>query len=154
MIRFVIALFVAVLLSGPALAEDSATRDEVVAMCKEAAALVLNDREAGIREIGDKDGRFVWKDTYVFLMDFEGHVLAHPMHPELVGKGSLLGETDMDPKNPKPLFAEFVEVARKNGEGWVWYMWTKPGEQVPSKKFTFISRVGRTDMFVGAGIYK
>lgn len=142
------------LLGGHALAEESATRDEVVAMCKAAAQMVLENKEAAILEIGNKEGKFVWKNTYVFLMDIQGRMLAHPIIPQLTEKGSLLAVTDKDRKNPKLLFVEFIEVATKNGEGWVWYMWPKPGEKEASKKFTFIHRVGRTDMFVGAGIYK
>ena len=154
--RFTIFLLVlmSVLAAGSVLAEESATREEVVAMCKKAAQAVLENKEEAIKEIGDKNGPFVWKNTYVFLMNIEGHMLAHPMIPQLTEKGSLLDVTDKNKENPKLLFREFVDVASKNGEGWVWYMWPKPMEKTPSKKFTFIYRVGFTDMFVGAGIYK
>jgi len=150
----VLLVLISSLVSTVALAEESATRDEVVAMCQAAAQAVLEDKDAAIKEIGDKNGKFVWKNTYVFLMDIQGNMLAHPMIPQLTEKGSLLGVTDKNKKNPKLLFVEFVDVATKNGEGWVWYMWPKPMQKEPSKKFTFIYRVGHTDMFVGAGIYK
>ena len=52
------------------------------------------------------------------------------------------------------IFVEFVDIAQKNGEGWIWYMWTKPNSREVADKFTFIQRVGFTDMLVGAGIYK
>lgn len=143
-------------LATPSRAEESATRDEVVEKCKEAAAMLLEDRDAGIAEIAKRDGKFVWKDTYVFLMNLDGHMLAHPIIPQLTEKGSLLKVTDKNKKNPKLIFIDFVEVAKNNGEGWVGYMWPKPGkaDQDPSDKFTFIYRVGQTDMLVGAGIYK
>ncbi len=41
---------------------------------------------AAIAEINKKDGKFVWADTYVFLMDLDGKMLAHPMSPALIGK--------------------------------------------------------------------
>ncbi len=144
------------LLSLPlaAAAEEGANREEVKSKTKEAAALAGKDKQAAIEKIGDKQGPFVWKDTYVFLMDLEGNMLAHPMKPELTEKGSLLGVPDKNKENPKMLFAEFVEVARDQEEGWVSYMWPKPGEEKPSEKVTYIYRVPGTDMFTAAGVYK
>ena len=49
----------------------SATKDKCVAKCHEAAKMLQKDRDRAIVEIGKKDGKFVWKDTYVFLMDFK-----------------------------------------------------------------------------------
>jgi len=154
-----LATLLLVLLSGftltaAAFAEERATRDECVAMCKAAAKLLLENKAAGIAEIANPKGKFVWKDSYVFLMDMDGKMLAHPFMPELTRKGSLLKLTDENRTHPKLLFVEFVYVAKKNGEGWVDYKWPKPGKKIPSNKFTFIYRVGYTDMFVGAGTYK
>ena len=134
-------------------AEEETTRAEVIDMCKAAAEMVLQDKEAAIAEIGNKQGKFVWKDTYVFLMNMEGHMLAHPMIPQLTEKGSLLEVTDKNREKPKYIFKEFVEIAQKNGAGWLWYMWPKPNSREPVDKFTYIMRVGYSDMFVGAGIY-
>jgi cytochrome c len=58
------------------------------------------------------------------------------------------------PHEPKLLFKEFVEVAKSKGEGWVDYMWPKPGEKAPSKKLSYIYRVPGKDVFVGAGVYE
>ena len=135
-------------------AEEDATRDEVVAMCKAAAEMLLQDKEAGIAEIANKEGKFVWKNTYVFLMNMDGHMLAHPMIPQLTEKGSLLDVSDKNTEKPKMIFVEFVDIAKKNGSGWLWYKWPKPNERTPEDKFTYIQRVGFTDLFVGAGIYK
>ena len=56
-------------LVGPTWA-DSATPDEVVSKCQEAAKFIRdNGIDAAIKNIGDKNGPFVWKDTYVFLMN-------------------------------------------------------------------------------------
>lgn len=132
---------------------DSATRDECVAKSKEAAKMI-NEKglDAAIKEINDKGGKFVWKDTYVFLMDLDGAMLAHPMSPALVGKNML--ETTDKGETGKFLFKEFVAVAKDKGEGWVDYMWPKPGEQTPSKKISYIYRVPGKDLLVGAGIYE
>lgn len=149
-----VLLLQACLLPFAALAEDDATRAEIIEMCKKAEELLLTNKEAGIAEILNPEGQFVWKNTYVFLMDFEGNMLAHPMIPQLMEKGSLLHVSDKNPDNPKMIFVDFVEIAKNNGEGWLWYMWPKPNSREPIDKFTYIRRVGFTDMFVGAGIYK
>ena len=148
-----LVLLAATLLATSVFAEEPATRSEVIAKCKDAAAMVLEDKEAAIAEIGNPEGRFVWKDTYVFLMDFDGNMLAHPMIPQLTEKGSLLSVTDKNKDKPKLIFVEFVDIAKRNGEGWLWYMWPKPNSREPVDKFTYIRRVGFTDMFVGAGLY-
>jgi cytochrome c len=147
-------LFLGLTLSGAAHAEERATRDECVAMCKAAAKMLLENKAAAIKEIANPKGKFVWKDSYVFLMDMDGKMLAHPFKPELTRKGSLFKMTDENRTHPSKIFVEFVEVAKKNGEGWVGYKWPKPGKKIPSEKFTFIYRVGYTDMLVGAGLYK
>ncbi|MDT8445106.1 MAG: hypothetical protein RQ722_12490, partial [Desulfuromonadales bacterium] len=52
------------LLPVVALAEEDATRPEIIEMCKKAEALLLANKEAGIAEIAKQDGQFVWKNTY------------------------------------------------------------------------------------------
>ncbi len=137
-----------------AFAEGAATKDEVVVKCKEAADMVKKDKAAGIAEIAKKDGMFVWKDTYVFIMDFNGKMLAHPMSPGLIEKETMFGVPDKNAAAPKMIFDEFVKVAKEKGEGWVEYMWPKPGEEAPSVKDTYVFKVPGADMLVGAGIYK
>ena len=131
---------------------EGATKEEVVAKCEAAANLV---KEKGVepasQAIGDKEGPYVWKDTYVFLMDLDGKMIAHPIKPELTERDTLVEVKDTD---GKPLFVEFIEVAGKKGTGWVDYMWPKPGEENPVAKSTYIYRVEGTPFFVGAGIYK
>lgn len=138
---------------SPALAE-TATRDECIAQCKAVAAMLETDPEAAVKEIANMTGPFVWKDSYVFLMDLNGKMLAHPMNPALTEKESLLDVTDKNQEKPKMLFAEFIKLAKTKDQGWVDYMWPKPGEEKASLKDTYIYRVPGTDLFVAAGIYK
>ena len=145
-ILFIITCFAAIAWA------ESATQDEVIAKCEAAAKLVQEKGlDAAIQTIGDKTGPFVWKDTYVFLMDLDGKMLAHPIKPQLTEKDSLLQVKDTD---GKPLFVEFVKVAGAQGNGWVDYMWPKPGQDAPAAKSSYILRVSGTPYLVGAGIYK
>ncbi len=151
---FLVVLLQIFLLPVMVLAEEDATRPEIIEMCKKAEELLLTNKDAGIAEIARADGQFVWKNTYVFLMDFDGNMLAHPTIPQLMEKGPLLDLLDKNKENPKKIIVEFIEIAKTNGDGWIWYMWPKPNSREPVDKFTYIHRVGFTDMFVGAGIYK
>jgi len=138
-------------LVGPTWAE-SANQEEVIAKCQEAAKFIRdNGIDAGVKSIGDKSGPFVWKDTYVFLMNMDGKMLAHPVKPELTQKDTVIEVKDTA---GKPLFLEFVEVANSKGKGWVDYMWPKPGQDQPAAKTSYIYRVPGTQYIVGAGIYK
>jgi len=89
----VLGIAVSLCLAGNALAAG-ATKDECVSKTKESAAMV-NEKglDAAIAEINKKDGKFVWADSYVFLMDFDGKMLAHPMSPALVGTTCSTGRT-------------------------------------------------------------
>lgn len=145
------AVLVAIFLAVSATAGQSATKEECVRKCREAAALVNSKGlETAVEKIGDQNGPFVWKDSYVFLMNLEGKMLAHPFKPELTRKNHVLLITD---PTGKALFVHFVNLARNNKEGWVEYMWPKPGKTTPQKKITYIYRIPETELFVGAGVY-
>ena len=131
-------------------AEVFATKDECVIKCHEAAAMINSKGlDAAIKTISDPKGPFTWKDSYVFLMDLNGRMLAHPFKPELTKQDHVLLMTD---PTDKALFVHFVNLARNVGHGWVEYMWPKPGKTTPSKKLTYIYRVPDQDLFVGAGV--
>lgn len=146
-----LAIMMACFLVTPAFAGDYATKEECVTMCQEAASYIQNHSlEKAIEKISDPEGRFVWKDSYVFLMNLEGKMLAHPFKPELTEKDHVLLRTD---PTGKALFVHFVNLARSSGEGWVEYMWPRPGKSTPRKKKTYIYRIPDTDLFVAAGVY-
>ena len=149
--HLVFALFLSLCFSINVWAEQSATKEECVLKCHEAAALINSKGlAAAIKEIGDPKGSFVWKDTYVFLMNLDGKMLAHPMQPELTQLSHCLLITD---PTDKAIFVNFVNTARSVNQGWVDYMWPKPGKKSPSKKITYVYRVHGKDLFVAAGIY-
>jgi cytochrome c len=153
----VLVIMASVVLVASAFAE-SATKDECVTKSKDAAQLIKEKgMNAAFQDLQNKDGKFVWKDTYVFVMDFTGTHLTHPLRPEMVGK-NVIGFKD---SNGKLVVKEFIEVANTTGEGWVEYMYPKPAElkkpekeRILSKKISYVYRVPGTDMFVGAGVWE
>jgi len=146
-----------VVLVANALAE-SATKEECIAKCKEAAQMIIEKgQEAALLEINKEGSNFVWKDTYVFIVDFNGTFLAQPSRPDHIGKNYLEWKTS-DGKYPQKMS---IEVAKTKGEGWVEYMQARPEElkkppeqRILSKKSTYIYRVPGKDMYVGAGVYE
>lgn len=148
-----LAILLSFCLAGNVFAE-SATKDECIAKTKEAAKLI-NEKglDAAAAEINKKDGNFMWKGNYVFVVDFEGKVLAHPT---LVGKNVIdMKDKAEDPAKAKFLFKEFTAMAKsKAGEGWVDYMWVKPDDPKPHKKISYIFRVPGKDMYAAAGIWE
>ena len=153
MYKFLIALVVSsvVLLSSQGFAAEKATTEECILKAHEAAAMInARGLEEAIKMIGDPHGPFVWKDSYVFLMDLNGKMLAHPMRPELTQHKHVLLQTDT---TGKAIFVHFVNIARNPGQGWVDYMWPKPGKKSSSKKVTYIYKVPTKNLLVGAGVY-
>lgn len=140
-----------IFMAGSAYSAEMATKDEAVVKCKEAAKMV---QEKGLEEtlkmINDKKGPFVWKDSYVFCIDMDKQAnIAHPERPQLIGKNIF----NIKDKNGKLFVAEFINVARDKGEGWVDYLWPKTGSNDPVPKSTFVFRVPGTNLLMAAGIY-
>jgi cytochrome c len=149
---FIVLVLSIIICSGKSPAEEKATRSECEIKCKEAAKLITEKGlDAGLEVLNDKGGPFVWKDSYVWCIDLEnGMNLSHAITPGLIGK-NLMGIKDV---NGKMFFAEFVEVAKNKGEGWVAYAWPKPGEKNPSPKVTYVFRVPGKSLAMAAGIYE
>jgi cytochrome c len=160
------AVIALVVLAGVALAASvmaqSAVKDECVALCKDAAKFV-NEKglDAAIAEIGNKEGKFVTKNTYVYLMDFKGDRLAHPYAAPKDPK--ILPLFEMKDTTGKLFIQEQLEVAKTKGEGWTEYMYPKPEElkkpipfkeKVSSKKLSYVYRVPGKDLFVVAGFFE
>ena len=130
----------------------AAARDEVIDYCKMAAEVITTQGlETGIQQIADRNGPFIWNQgvNYVFLMNMQGRMLAHPYKPQLTKPATLFDYADVDGKR---FFVDFVEKA-KRGRGWVKYKWPLPTTEEIKPKSTYIYRVPGTDYFVGSGFY-
>jgi methyl-accepting chemotaxis protein len=88
-------------------------------------------------------------DDYFFIIDTDTKMVMHPIKPEMDGQDL---KDYADPKGKK-LFAEMVRVANDKGEGFVDYMWPKPGKEEPVSKLSFIKLFKEWNWIVGTGIY-
>ena len=146
----VLGIAVSLCLAGSAFAAG-ATKDECVAKTKEAAAMV-NEKglDAAVAEINKKDGKFVWKDSYVFLMDFDGKMLAHPMSPALSGRMCSTERTRRTGNSSSRRSWSWPRGREKDGP--VTCGPTRRSE--PRKKISYIYRVPGKNLLVGAGIWE
>ncbi len=99
----------------------------------------------------DKTSEFVYKDTYVFVVDSTYTVLVNPPFPGEEGHHVY----DYQDVNGKFFFREFFRVANEKGAGWVDYVWPKPGEAKPCPKSSFVKKTVVRGVYyiVGTGIY-
>ncbi|WP_413557793.1 cache domain-containing protein [Bdellovibrio sp. HCB209] len=96
-----------------------------------------------------KQYRYAGKE-YFWVNDFQPLVLMHPIKPELDGKDA--GE--MKDPNGVHLFREFAAMAQTPAaEGFVSYMWPKPGSPNPEPKISFVRQFKPWKWVVGTGIY-
>ena len=139
---------------------QSAVRDECVALSKDAAKF-LNEKGfyPTVFEINKKEGKFVSKNTYVFLMDLEGHLLAHPFNQQYIG----MDATGSKDSNGKLYVQDYIAVAKSKGEGWTEYSYPTPEElkkptpmkeKKSSKKISYVYRVPGKDLMVIAGFFE
>jgi len=89
------------------------------------------------------DGNYFW------ITDLKPTMIMHPLDPGLNGKDV---SRELDSKG-KPFFAEMAKVAKAEGQGFVDYFWTKPGEQGDFPKLSYVKLFKPWSWVVGMGVY-
>ncbi|MBF0193898.1 MAG: cache domain-containing protein [Magnetococcales bacterium] len=95
-----------------------------------------------------KSLRYAGKN-YFWINDYSAVIVMHPIKPKLDGKDL----SEFKDKGGKKLFSEFTAVVKKNGEGFVDYLWPKPGLEDPAGKISFVKGFKPWGWIVGSGIY-
>ena len=86
---------------------------------------------------------------YFWINDLQPRMIMHPYKPELDGKNL----SDFKDPNGKHLFVEFVRICKQNGEGFVDYMWPKPGGDKPVPKISYVRVFEPWGWIAGSGLY-
>jgi len=88
-------------------------------------------------------------DDYFWINDPNAVIVMHPIKPELDGKDL----SEFKDKNGKRIFSEFSRTVKEQGQGFVDYVWPKPGlaEEVP--KLSFVKGTEKWGWVIGSGIY-
>ncbi|OYO30969.1 cache domain-containing protein [Janthinobacterium sp. PC23-8] len=136
--------------AGHASAAVEPTARDAIAMAERGAAFIRQHGEKEMmKKLSAKDPEFVQGELYVDMRDIKtGIVLAHPINPSIVGKDL----TDVPDANGKKYRREIIELAQKQGKGWVDYQYKNPVSGKIEPKTTYILRVN--DVVLEAGIYK
>ncbi|MBI5103154.1 MAG: cache domain-containing protein [Nitrospirae bacterium] len=129
-------------------AERGTTTDAEALVKKAIEHIKANGREKSFAEFGNKNGRFVQGDLYIFVYDLNGRCLAHGQNPKMVGN-DLIGMKDPDGKY---FVKERVEIARTKGKGWQDYKFTDPLTKKIEHKTAYIEKF--EDLIIGSGVYK
>jgi cytochrome c len=134
--------------AGAAVAEPS-EKEAIALVDKGAAFLKSKGKDELIKRILAKDPDFVNASLYLFMCDLKtGVLVAHPMNPALIGKDL----TDVPDVTGKKFRREIIDLAAKDGKGWVDYSYKNPTTGKIEPKTTYVMRV--EDVVLEAGIYK
>ncbi|MDE4907695.1 cache domain-containing protein [Methanogenium marinum] len=105
-------------------------------------------KEQALTDFGDKNGAFVDGNLYLYVEDFNGVTLAHPIHPQKVGT-SRLNATD---PNGLLLVKGLCDTAAE-GDGYFLFMYQDPADNFTlSPKLGYVKKAG-DDWWVGSGVY-
>jgi cytochrome c len=149
----VVVAFFSIALSTVALGQDHATAEEVIAKVREAASTL--SKTGNVAQFNEKQGPWVWKDTYIFIQDCDKKVMAaHPIKPEMIGQDIT---SVKDAKTGKSIYPDSIAYCKmvQDSPSGVWgdYWWPKPGATEPSRKITYHLAAKGTPYIVNAGIY-
>jgi methyl-accepting chemotaxis protein len=89
------------------------------------------------------------KNEYFWINDMTPKMVMHPIKPELDGK--FLGE--MKDPTGNQLFNGFVDVVKRQGEGFYSYLWPKPSFDQPVSKISYVQGFAPWGWIIGTGIY-
>jgi cytochrome c len=136
-----------------AVGQDHATPRDVVAKVREAASTL--SKTGDVKQFDERQGPWVWKDTYIFIYDCDKKVMAaHPIKPEMIGVEI---SSIKDAKSGKviiPDAASFCKTVKDTPAGvWKVFWWPKPGEKEPSRKVAYYLQAKGTPYVAIAGVY-
>ena len=132
----------------PATAGEYATKDEAVALVKQAIGRVAEvGMDKAKPEFMDHGGKFVDRDLYLIIIDNQGTRVVHGQNPKLVGK-MYLDSVDV---NGKEYGKEVQQIVAGPGKGWISFAFKDPisGKVLP--KENYVEKAG--DYTYLAGVY-
>jgi cytochrome c len=138
---------VACILVGSAHADKA---EDAVNLANKAVAMFKEQgKDAALKAINDAKGPFVKGEIYVFAASMDNVLLGHPFDPS----ARRINLSNMKDNSGVQIFRKMKEVVEKDGQGWVEYLWGKPGSDKPSRKRSFVKKVPEQNIYVGAGYY-
>jgi methyl-accepting chemotaxis protein len=115
----------------------------------EAAASKMTVAEAQEKALNELASVRYGDNDYYWVNDMNSRIVMHGAKPKLNGKDMSSFE---DPSGKK-IFNEFVKIANEKGQGFLEYLWPKPGHDKPVTKISYIKLIGKWGWVLGSGIY-
>lgn len=128
------------------------TRPFLVDLVADAAKLLKERGLAAFPRLRDSSDKFIFMDTYVFVLDTTGTELVNPAFPSLEGRNL----RDYKDAAGNRLVQEMLTQTEKRDSAWVEYYWPRPGSAEPVRKIAYVQRVraGGEEWVIGAGMYE
>ncbi len=148
-----VLVLAAVLVVGYVYESEQTQRSNAVkSLVLDAASLIAVQGESAFAELRVNGSQWIHGDTYVFVTSTNGTRLVYPPDPSIEGQNT---STLVD-YTGKPIGKMFIDIATgSEGEGWISYLWPKPGATDSSVKQAFIKGVvfGGESFLVGSGFW-
>jgi methyl-accepting chemotaxis protein len=115
---------------------------------QELSGAVSRDQAQAMAVKAVNDARYDGKE-YFWINDMNVKLITHPFRPDLNGKDV---STVKDPDG-NAVFVRFVDTVRKDGQGYVSYLWPKPGLDKPVEKVSYVVGFKPWGWVIGSGLY-
>jgi cytochrome c len=129
-------------------AAEPAAQDAVALVEQGAVFLRAHGKTELIKRINARDPMFYRGELYLHMRDARtGIVLAHPVHPWLVGQDLL----EVPDATGRKYRRDIIELAATRGKGWVGYTYKNPADGHVVPRSDYIARVGNVVLESGIG---
>ena len=152
--KLLLCLVFAVLLIsvGRCFAEDM-TMALVKQKVNEAVSMLAVEGKAGFDAIRDPNGSFRFGNGqgYIWIHDIEGWMIVHPTQPHLENTQTI----NLQDSRGYRFIAAMNKLVSEHEEGWVAYLWPKPGRKDEAYKIAFVKKamIEGKPYVVGCGMY-
>jgi len=109
----------------------------------------ITREEAQNQALGDIRAMRYDETNYFWINDMHPTMVMHPTNPKLNGQDL----TDYKDPTGKTFFVDMADIVRKDGAGFVSYMWPRPGSDKPVPKLSYVKGFEPWGWIVGTGIY-
>jgi len=128
--------------------EKGSEKDAQAVLKKAVRYLKKNGESGAFSAFCDAEGRFIDRDLYVVVYDFNGTIRAHGTNSAIIGQNMY----DKADENGRYFRREIIDISERDGKGSVGYAYLNPVTQRVEEKTAFFSRCG--DFIVSVGAYR
>jgi signal transduction histidine kinase len=104
-------------------------------------------KRIALAEYTNPNGQFVQDEMYIYALNPKGTMLAHGVNEKFVGEEFI----DIKDYDGKEFIKEIIDIANREGSGWVTYKWYNPVTKEVLPKTVFFRKVD--DLIICSGVY-